>query len=166
MLYFAYGSNMSTTRLQQRVPSARPLSVALIKDHRLAFHKAGRDGSAKCDAVPTQQHDSVMYGVVFQIDAAHKPRLDAAEGLGKGYLQTTVVVRLPDGSEMSAFTYYATHIDPLLKPYAWYKEHVLRGATEHGLPHAYIEMIADIAAVEDGDPSRHVSELSIYRCKR
>ena len=36
-LYFAYGSNMSTPRLQARLPHARPLGPAWLDGHRLAF---------------------------------------------------------------------------------------------------------------------------------
>lgn len=163
MYYFAYGSNMSTRRLQQRVPSACVVGPGTLSEHRLQFHKVGRDGSAKCDAARSRRGGEVLPGVIYRIDPAHKPRLDAAEGLGHGYAQKQVQVRLPDASEISAFTYYATHIDPTLKPFDWYKEHVVRGAREHGLPALHIAAIAATIALADSDPLRHASELAIYR---
>lgn len=163
MLYFAYGSNMSTRRIRQRVPSAQVLAVAALDGHRLAFHKLGRDGSAKCDAVTSETGGEQVHGVVYRIDPAHRPWLDAAEGLGSGYEYKTVTVRLTDGGSVSAFTYYATHLDPARKPYAWYKEHVLRGAMEHGLPAPYVDMIAGIPTETDRDPHRRDLELAIYR---
>ena len=163
MLYFAYGSNLSVPRLRQRVPSARPLAVAVLDGHRLAFHKVGRDGSAKCDAALAPQDDATLYGVVYRIDARHKPRLDDAEGLGSGYQQKTVEVRHADGTRCSAFTYYATHIDPGLRPYPWYKEHVVRGARAQALPPAHIALIEAVETIDDPDPQRHQRELAIYR---
>ena len=162
MLYFAYGSNMSTRRIRQRVPSAQPLSVGVLDGHRLAFHKVGRDGSAKCDALVSPNVGECLYGVVYRIDPAHRARLDAAEGLGNGYQCKTVALRLADGTRATAFTYYATHIDPSLRPYPWYKEHVLRGAREHGLPGPHIAEIAGIPTVDDHDPARQVLESAVY----
>ncbi|PUB91560.1 MAG: hypothetical protein DBP01_01735, partial [gamma proteobacterium symbiont of Ctena orbiculata] len=40
-----------------------------------------------------------------------------------------------------AYTYYATFIDRTLKPYQWYKHHVLTGALEYGLPAPYIDRL-------------------------
>lgn len=68
-----------------------------------------------------------------------------------------------DGKDLNAVTYCATSIEPQLKPYAWYKEHVLRGAQEHRLPVEYISTIESVEAIPDPDRSRHVRELSIYR---
>ncbi len=139
------------------------MAVAVLAGHLLAFHKIGRDGSAKCDAVASRDPDAQLYGVVYRIDPAHKAGLDAAEGLGNGYDQKPVEVLQLDGTRSSAFTYYATHIDPRLSPYPWYKEHVLRGARAHQMPHHYIAMIGAIETIEDPDPQRQADELAIYR---
>ena len=49
LLYFAYGSNMSSVRLRARVNSAQPLGVARLPGHRLRWHMHSLDGSGKCD---------------------------------------------------------------------------------------------------------------------
>ena len=162
MIYFAYGSNMSTARLRQRVPSARALGVAVLHGHRLAFHKAGRDGSAKCDVALSTQPGDRVYGVIYAMHTRHRQRLDLAEGLGMGYEHKMVTVQLAEGNEASALTYRATHTDPALLPYRWYLEHVLRGAREHGLPDHYLATIAATNSADDPDPQRHLAELAIY----
>ena len=162
LLYFAYGSNMSTPRLQARVPSAQPVCVARLHSHQLRFHKHGRDGSAKCDIAPGVHPDDIVYGVVFEILTADKPALDHAEGLGKGYEQKTVMVVNDETETLNAFAYYAAHIDATLKPYHWYKEHVLRGALEHQLPNEYLKTLESIGSQPDPDRARHDLELSIY----
>ena len=48
MLYFAYGSNMCTGRLRQRVPSAAPVRIAKLLNRSLRFHKRSDDRSGKC----------------------------------------------------------------------------------------------------------------------
>lgn len=164
MHYFAYGSNMSIRRLRARVPSAKPLGVGALEKHRLRFHKVGfRDGSAKCDASETGILDHVVYGVVYRIPDNEKPRLDGIEGLGQGYREKGVAVRLEDGSRIEAFTYCATLVDPALKPFDWYKEHVLRGARENRLPKDYIALIEATECDEDSNQHRRARELRIYR---
>lgn len=160
--YFSYGSNMSTPRLAHRAPSVRAVGVARLQRHRLRFHKRGKDGSGKCDAQLTDDSTDIVYGVVFEIGASEKLRLDEHEGLKKGYEEKHVSIFMDDGSELEAHTYYATCTDPALKPYDWYKEHVIRGAREHGLPWDYVESIAAVEAIPDPDIPRRERELAIY----
>ncbi len=164
MLCFAYGSNMSTARLRARTPSARVVAVAVLAEYRLAFHKRSRvDGSAKCDAAYTGRHEDRVIGVVFEIPNHEKPLLDAVEGLGAGYEQRQVSVTLADGQERHAQIYYATDVDESLKPYDWYREHVLIGAREHGLPADYIASIELVESAPDPDRERCRRELAVYR---
>ena len=163
MLYFSYGSNMSIPRLTERVPSAHAVAVARLQKHRLKFHKKGKDNSGKGDAECTNDKNDVVYGVVFEIAASEKPELDRHEGLSNGYEEKSVSICTRDGKELIAFTYYATNIEPELKPYEWYKEHVIRGAREHGLPADYINILLAVEVMPDPDQSRHERELAIYR---
>ena len=128
LLYFAYGSNMSTPRIASRLGFVRKIAVASLVEHRLQFHKRSDDGSAKCDILLTDNAEDRVIGVVFNIALAEKRVLDRYEGLGFGYEEKMVRLRTTDGTTLEATTYYATRIDPGLKPYAWYREHVARGA--------------------------------------
>ncbi len=164
MKYFSYGSNMSTRRIAERVPSATVDTVACLEGHVLKFHKrSNMDGSAKCDVVATANPDDRVWGVVFDIDAGERFDLDRAEGLGYGYEEKRVELTGRDGRTIRAFTYYATDIDENRKPYTWYTEHVLRGATEHALPAEYVAALEKIESIQDPDRQRHDRELSIYR---
>ncbi len=163
MLYFAYGSNMSVRRMQRRVPSACALHTAALLGYRLAFHKVGRDGSAKCDVVPSPRADERVHGVLYRMAPQHKRDLDEHEGLGRGYAEKRVVVMAADGMLHEAFLYCATHIDRTLRPFDWYREHVLRGAREHGLPSDYIADIQAVETSQDPDVGRHRIEMAIYR---
>jgi len=153
---------MSTPRLIARVPSARPVCTARLENHRLMFHKKGRDGSAKCDVEQTDDGEAGVYGVVFRILAAEKILLDEHEGLGRGYGEKPVLLCSGPESSLTAVTYFATHIDENLKPYHWYKEHVIRGAREHNLPPEYVQAIREIDSIADPDEQNHQDELSIY----
>jgi len=162
MIYFAYGSNMLLARLQRRVPSARRIDgVFCLPGHQLRFHKEGMDGSAKCDSHLTDDPADRVLGALFEMDPAHRDRLDAAEGLGDGYLDKDVQVSDTAGRLVEAHTYYATRINGSLLPFSWYKDHVLMGARETDLPRRYIASIEKLKSTDDDDWMREVSERAI-----
>lgn len=162
MLCFSYGSNMSLARLQDRVPSARFVAVATLPAHTLRFHKVSNDGSGKCDAEQTGNPDDRVIGVVYEISDKEKLALDRKEGLGSGYKEKEVEVTA-DQKKLTALMYFATKVDSLLKPYRWYKEHILFGARENDLPAEYIAQLEAIESVDDPDTARNERELIIYR---
>ncbi len=156
VVYFAYGSNMSTPRLRERMPSCKALGIATLPGHALRFHKRSTDGSGKCNAVATDDENSVI-GVLFSFDPAERAKLDKAEGVGSGYEHATVTVINDKGRRRKVLTYLATpdYIDDNLKPYAWYKDFVLAGGREHDLPPGYIaEYIEAVEATDDPDEAR------------
>lgn len=165
MLYFSYGSNMSIKRLIDRVPSAKFVTVAVLHGHDLRFHKISKDGSGKCDAHETNNPEHSVIGVVFEIEESEKQSLDRKEGLGYGYQQKQVTLTSVSGESISAITYYATKIGSDLKPYNWYKHHVITGAKENELPVEYIDKINSIESITDPKPERHASEMAIYASK-
>ena len=161
MLYFAYGSNMSHARLCARIQQASSIGVYSLARHQLRFHKAGTDGSAKCDAYFTDSTDHLMEGVLFEIEETAIEILDRVEGLGAGYGRKTVTVF--DGRQtLEALTYFATELDPSMRPFTWYKEHVLVGAREAGLSPGSIAGIEAVQAIRDVDRDREHRELAIY----
>jgi gamma-glutamylcyclotransferase (GGCT)/AIG2-like uncharacterized protein YtfP len=98
--YLAYGSNLLTTRLSARCPSARVIGVARLSGHGLDFSKYGRDGTGKA-TITAGKGD--IAGVLYDIAAQDIPALDSAEGAGTHYAK--VEVTLADGR--AAFTYSA-----------------------------------------------------------
>jgi gamma-glutamylcyclotransferase len=156
MHYFAYGSNMLHERLQERVPSARPIAKGQLSGFRLAFHKRSNDESGKGDIAHTDNSQDRAYGVVFDIDPKQEADLDRHEGLGYGYEKEQIQITMEDGAILTALTYRAmsTHIDASLRPYTWYRDLVLYGARQNGLADEYIQMIEDVETWHDSDPER------------
>ena len=154
-LYFAYGSNLLTRRLRERTPSARVVGVGALRQHTLRWHKAATDGSGKCDVVPcTNGEAEHVQGVVYEIDLAEKPALDAAETLGVGYSEREVTVEMADGSVRKAWAYVALKVDATSVPYDWYHALVLGGAREHAFPESYLKTLEAVLTKADGDASR------------
>lgn len=153
-LYFAYGSNMLTTRLQARCPSARPVGRAFARGWRVEFVKPGLDGSAKAGLVPDSQEEA--HGVLFHIAREELPALDRAEAAGKGYDRDDafVVVSASDNAEMAAVTYLPRQKRQDLKPYDWYHQLCLKGARQHGLPPTCLARLEAVAAKADPKPKR------------
>lgn len=160
VLYFAYGSNMLKKRISTRIPVKSRLGIGKLDGYKLAFHKASKDGSGKCDIVKSQ--DGVVYGVLYEIDTIDKSVLDRIEGLHLGYNEMLVTIATETGESKKATTYFATKIDNTLKPYSWYLKHVLEGAIEANLPSVYISELKKIDTIKDPDSVREKEQLSIY----
>lgn len=160
IFYFAYGSNMCSARLRDRVPSARPLAIGKITGYRLVFHKRSRDGSSKANAYFTGRESDFVWGVIFALDPSEKAALDHAEGLRYGYDETTVTVASGAG-DVAAVMYYATDIDDRLLPYSWYVRFAVIGAREHSLPAHYVQAIERTAQIEDPDAPRDAENRAI-----
>lgn len=150
---FAYGSNMLTARLRERVPSAVAIGTGRLQGHVLRWQKRSRDGSGKCDARATGRIEDIVWGVLFEFNAVEKPALDRAEGLNNGYVERQVDV-ITDRGTVSAIAYIATDSDPSLRPYHWYKAFVVAGAREHGLPQEYPQSLEGAPSVPDPDSAR------------
>lgn len=162
---FAYGSNMLSSRIQDRCPSARALGVAELHGHELKWHKCSlKDGSGKCDVVPAKDAKRIVYGVLFEIAESEKRELDRAEGLGNGYEEKQVQVVF-EGKPRAATLYSATNTDSALKPYTWYKAFVVAGSKEHKLPSEYICQLEAVEATQDPDTKRHESNTRLLTGK-
>jgi gamma-glutamylcyclotransferase len=161
ILYFAYGSNMLTKRLQERAPSAKPVGIGYVMEHHLRWHKKGRDGSGKCDIFFTGDQDHQVHGVLFEISGAEKTRLDGIEGLNRGYDEKMVEIITVSGL-VSAVTYYARVIDERLRPYEWYKRYVVEGAIEYDFPEIYVQELKSVEAVKDLDLEREQREKRFF----
>jgi hypothetical protein len=161
--YFAFGSNLSSARLLQRIPDASVHSVATLTRHQLCWRKNDRGQSGKCDIDFTDHPDDIVYGVIYLMTHAEKLELDVYETAGFGYDHKHIEVTTIDGETIEAFTYYALDIDHDQQPFHWYKEHVVRGAEEHDFPGHYVEHIRATPSIDDHDSQRHHRELSIYK---
>ena len=157
--YFAYGANMYTDRLRQRVPSCTLYAVATLKGYSLRFHKRGNDGSGKCNALYTGNQDDQVIGAVFQIAQSEHLVLDRLE---VGYHATPVNVVVGDKT-VAAYMYEADSdtIDDTLRPYTWYREFVIAGAKEHKLPALYIQSLQAVPAQEDPDTQREEEQSEL-----
>lgn len=164
-IYFAYGSNMSAKRLAARTPSARMLTTGSLSGYRLVFDKVSKDESGKCDSEMTGVEDDRVYGALYAIDDSERSALDKAGGAGAGYEARHIDVETRDGT-FKTLTYIATNKRAGLLPYHWYKNHVLAGARQAGLPESYIAAIEQCESMEDFNSARTAREWNIRAASR
>jgi hypothetical protein len=161
-LVFAYGSNLTVARIEGRAGAVKTVSIAKLAGHALRFHKTGRDGSGKADAYATGRADDAVWGVVYEMSAPSKRRLDRFEGLGTEYLEAELTVEVT-GGELRAHVYRANplRIDDDLLPFDWYHRLVVQGARNHGLPADYVATLARLPVRVDPDRTRADRALSL-----
>ena len=151
MLHFAYGSNLliERIRLPERCPGARPVCVARLVGWRLAFEKRGTDGSGKATVRPDLH--GIVHGVLYDLPADERVRLDRVEG--SGYRPHEVRVHAESGPQ-AAWLYLGIELDEGMRPFRWYRDLVIAGARQHRLPASYAAAIAAVVAQADPDRSR------------
>lgn len=167
MKYFAYGSNMLEARLKHpsRAPAASCIGLGMLGGYRIRFHKVGKDGSGKCNALTTGNMEDAVYGVVFDVADGDKTALDEEEDIQRGgYSRRQVnIMMLNDSREVLVECYFANpkFIDDNRLPFDWYKALVIAGAVEHKLPEEYVRLLRECLTIEDRDQERSKKALDL-----
>ena len=122
-----------------------------MADHELAFSKRSVDTSGK--AAPKEILGSSICGVLFEIEANERTKLDGVEG-SDYFAKETVVQICSSGKRVSAITYLAKEQVKGLIPYDWYHALVLAGAIEHNLTKDYQKFIGSFETCVDPELDR------------
>lgn len=139
VIYFAYGSNMSTTVMADRCPRALPIGPARLDDHRLDFRLPSRRwGGFAADLVADE--GAALWGVLWELASEDLSELDRFEASYDRYTVLPV-----NGGPVAAMTYRVK--SELVEtagglPHPEYLAHLIAGAREHGLPAGYVEHLA------------------------
>lgn len=138
-IYFAYGSNMSSARLQERIAAARPLGRAQLAGFRLAWNKPGRDGSGKANIVLAEAE--IVWGVLYEFPPSAWRALDRIE---RDYAREAhwVLDRRDERINAHVYRWHCEPSVPDLTPHDWYRNHLLEGAREHELPQDVIDALS------------------------
>ena len=164
MKYFAYGSNLLSSRLRARIP-AQSFGMARLSRYVLRWDYHSLDGSGKCNVAQTGDPSDTVHGVVYEISKSDVPTLDAIE---QGYDRIEVVLN-HGGKRVSAWAYIYTEPAASRPPYTWYKNLVVEGAIEHGFPAEVIQSLRSVASVPDPDterPSKRHAERLVAEARK
>lgn len=153
-LYFAYGSNMLMKRIHINNPTAVLKDIGYLKNFRLDFATYSKRWHG-CSATIVPTEDSVVWGVVWELNKCNMSTLDCQEGVAdKLYFPLTVDVNTPSGTVLNCRVYQqcnnpAEHVNPCLlpsqrRPSPLYIETILKGGRENNLPADYIKFLKTI----------------------
>jgi len=139
MLYFAYGSNISTHRMQARIPSAMAGYTGYVPDRKLVCNKLGADGSGKANLIP--RPGWTTYGILYELSPDALQVLDAFE---TGYRRVEIRVFLQGQAGVCAQMYVAQQLTDDPVAFDWYRAYIVAGAREHGFPATYIRYLEQL----------------------
>jgi hypothetical protein len=141
--YFAFGSNLPSSRLRERAPSARAVGAARLAGYRICLDKRASDGSGKLNLAPDPT--ASVWGVVFTLAPTE---LEALDGFEPGYSRIEVPVRLVSGETRQAQTYLCERREAGLRARTWYKTLIVEGAREHGLPPEWVALLERLPVLD------------------
>jgi gamma-glutamylcyclotransferase len=144
-LYFAYGSNLLSSRIHIQNPTAIFHAVARLDDYRLDFDYSSVTWHGAAATI-TESMNEHVWGVVWLIRLSELANLDNQEGVSNGiYKRIQVNVTTLEGKQLCCESYYMLRRgSPDRRPSPHYLEVILRGAVQHGLPDSYIEGLRKI----------------------
>ena len=97
------------------------------------------------------------HGVLYEVSDADCARLDRVEGVHTGgYVRRSVQLQITNDRTVTAMTYVAgaRYVDASRVPFDWYRDLVIAGAIEHGLPANYVDELMRVPVVSDPDAAR------------
>jgi hypothetical protein len=165
--YFAYGANLASATLARRgIAPAPPSTVAQVTDPHTALVFVHRGGYATLATAaagvaeapwqwlklppPSTAADGLVfwrpYGVVYELTEV---QLEAIAVKEIGYRQTEVAVTA-EGQEVTAVAFLSSPWTQLRRPVAptqRYRDLILSGARERGLPEEYVGWLDGVAVV-------------------
>ena len=104
ILYFAYGSNLSTRQMRSRCATARVEGRAVLRNYALAFGGfSARWGGPVATVVPA--NGAEVPGLLYVLQPADLRSLDHHEGHPFAYLRTKLVVTDEHGRRQRAVVY-------------------------------------------------------------
>ncbi|CAD6217243.1 GSCOCG00004742001-RA-CDS [Cotesia congregata] len=150
VLYFAYGSNLLTSRIRINNPSAKLYSVARLENYRLDFIGwSNLWNGAPATIVETPGFH--VWGAVWELDVADIKNLDQQEA---GYNAFQVDVITHSGATYNCRVYQQIKVPNSYaklrelpdgrRPSQTYLKIIVKGALDRGLPTEYINLLRKV----------------------
>jgi hypothetical protein len=130
MLHFAYGANMHREIMRRHAPSAQPLGVATLANHRFVITADGYASVAPLRA-------RTVHGVLWRITPRDRVALDAWENVA-AKLYRAAILPVRHAGEVRAALVYVARRSRTGKPKASYMELVIAAAQAWQLPDDYV----------------------------
>ena len=146
LLYFAYGSNLSSRYLRDYCPGAQPVMRGLLANFRIEFRRYSTDLEGGISTI-MEAPGELVHGMLFTIPKAEIEALDILENVPEGlYSRDGFMVLAEDGQWQRAELYRVARPEGPFAPSARYLDFMLEGAREHGLPDDYVAGLESLRA--------------------
>lgn len=160
-LYIAYGSNLNKEQMEYRCPTAEPIAVATLKDHKLVFQ--GRPYGAHANVIPAKGEEVPV--VIWEITAKDEANLDIYEGVRGGYY-TKEYIDIEVNGEMQEALIYIMTPNPIGIPTDEYLQTIAVGYDDFDLPISILNEAAIHAQENIGLGLLQVRETPYERTRR
>ncbi|MBF0226054.1 MAG: gamma-glutamylcyclotransferase [Desulfobacterales bacterium] len=129
----AYGSNMSSKRLSDRVGKLDEYKKGYIEGFKLVFNKKSDDKNTSYANIKYTGKDKCPC-IAWKLSRAQVETLDGFEEVPSHYLRITVPMQEQNGRELIAQVYIASpdSIAERIQPEEWYLKHIQDGYKENG----------------------------------
>ena len=127
--YFAYGSNMSETRIKERDVDYSDRIKGKLKGYKLVFNKRSKKYPHQGFANVMLQEATIVRGVLYRTDEASLGHLDHFEGYPEHYTRQILPIDTLDNGQVDAVVYLAQpeHLAENLEVTSDYLDLLLQG---------------------------------------
>ena len=157
ILYFAYGSNLSTRQMCHRCPSSTPIGLGYLEDWHWQINSRGYANIVQVpdDAPITDKPgDNGVYGLLYLLPPADEELLDGYEGVPASYEKVYLPVRWekddygkPVGEMQQVLVYVDTKRTEVGLPWEEYVGRLEKGIDEMvdnwGMDQAYADFMRE-----------------------
>lgn len=163
ILYFAYGSNLSTEQMHERCPHATPVGIGHLPGWRWIINARGYANVVECE---TESDGEGVWGMLYLLPPRDEESLDKCEGVPWAYDKSVLEVRwvlddwkkTPEGGEQTvrALVYVDEQRKEEGKPREEYVGRMQRGikdAVDWGVGEEYVERVMRPALALDAQKS-------------
>lgn len=141
MIYFAFGSNMNMRQMRERCRQSRFISSGVLEKFRFVYDgNSARWKGAVGNIVPSS--GETVYGGLFEVTEEDLDSLDHYEGYPTRYQKIELPVLSGNGEIVKALAYFREG-EKEGTPSTAYRNTVMEGARDCGIPEDYIEKYLD-----------------------
>lgn len=147
--YFAYGSNLSRSRMAQRGAIWEHAQRGTLNNYTLDFSKEANLSSGEGYATIKESKGNRVEGIIYRLeDKEMAKKIDSCEGIEIGqYKRIEVQVMIKNGKKINCFTYIACKRHKGLLPSKKYLNHLLSG--KHYLSNEYYKWLQEFGHTID-----------------
>ncbi len=146
--YFAYGSNLNRSQMQDRCPGSRIFRSGCLEGYRIDFTRfsSGWSGGV-ADVVKSEGAE--VWGVVYEITDLDLAELDKYESHPDAYKRFQTTIRTGDEEMEGVWTYRVREKAGFIPPSQRYLDILKRACMEYEFPDWYCQWLNKVEVAVD-----------------